>query len=170
MEPIVFNELEYNTLRAEVIKRIEMRQQLISITLTMAGVVMGFGISKPSLGLIFPPLSLFLTLLWAQNDIRAIQIDDYLHDFENDSTKLGWISYYKKRQKSGSFRPGWPLSVIAPGGIFILTSIMCIGIGVFKFKFSWLVVALLCIDFVSVVAIIWLVLFTRKNRISRRAT
>lgn len=32
-------ELEYNSLRGEILKRIELRQQIISVTLTLAGEV-----------------------------------------------------------------------------------------------------------------------------------
>ena len=39
-------DLEYNALRSEIIKRIELRQQLISIALTLAGIFLKFWIDN----------------------------------------------------------------------------------------------------------------------------
>ena len=46
--------LEYNALRSEVLKRIEMRQQIMSITLTLAGVFIGFGLKDSEVAFIYP--------------------------------------------------------------------------------------------------------------------
>ena len=37
--------LEYNSLRGEILKRIALRQQIISVTLTLAGVFLVFGLT-----------------------------------------------------------------------------------------------------------------------------
>ena len=52
--------LEYNALRSEIVERIGLRQQMLSITLTVTGVVLGFGVNNGTIALILPPLILFL--------------------------------------------------------------------------------------------------------------
>jgi ABC-type polysaccharide/polyol phosphate export permease len=57
--------MEYETLRDEIIKRVELRQQLLSITLGFAGAFLGVAVSfptTPSVALIYPPIALFLAI------------------------------------------------------------------------------------------------------------
>ncbi|MFA6482292.1 MAG: hypothetical protein WCW62_06930 [Bacteroidales bacterium] len=168
METKQYNEQEYETLRDEIIQRIDIRQQLIYTTITLSGVIMGFGIDTSNLSFIYPPLALAIALMWAQNDLRALQISDYLQSFENDSTKLGWITYYKKVQGKSSFKIGWPVSILGPGSMFILTSIMSIGIGLSNFNCSLLSWSLLILDLLALIGIILILLLSKKQRVSRR--
>jgi hypothetical protein len=73
IEPQRFLELEYQQCRAEILKRIELRQQLIQITLTFAGVLIGVGVQSRNMLIssIYPPLAFCFAMLWAQNDIRG---------------------------------------------------------------------------------------------------
>jgi len=168
METDLYNSSEYEALREELITRIEMRQNIVSLAVTAAGVLLGFGISTPALALLFPPLSLFMCIMWAQNDVRALQITDYLHTLENDRTKLGWTTFYKSVQRQGSFFPGLPFSVMAPGGIFVLTSLMAIGLGLSGEATSPSAKWLLACDVLSILLMTWLVLFVRRARLGRR--
>jgi len=168
MEKNYYNEKEYESLREEIIKRIEIRHQIIFTNITLSGIIMGFGINMPDLSFIFPPLAFALTLMWAQNDLRALQISDYLQSFENNDTKLGWITFYKKIQGKSSFKLFWPISILAPGSMFFLTSVMSMGIGLFHFKctfFSW---TLLILDILSIIGIIVMMILAKKQRVSRR--
>jgi hypothetical protein len=70
--------LEYTALRAELLKRIELRQQILSITLTLAGVFLGFGLANTAIAFIYPSIAVFLSMLWAQNDLRSSQIGKHL--------------------------------------------------------------------------------------------
>jgi len=106
--------------------------------------------------------------MWAQNDVRALQITDYLQTLENKHTKLGWTTFYKQIQGQGSFLPGLPFSVLAPGGIFILTSLMAFAIGCSKWPSSGLFVGLLICDIVSILIMTWLLLTVRARRLERR--
>lgn len=168
MENINYNELEFNSLREELIKRIEMRQNVVALVVTSAGVLLGFSIKTPPLAFLFPPLSLFLCLMWAQNDVRALQITDYLQTLENEHTKLGWTTFYRRVQGQGSLISGLPFSVFAPGGIFILTSLLAFGIGCSEWPSSTLYVSLLMCDILSIILMGFLVLFVMKSRIKRR--
>lgn len=168
MECQHYNEQEYSSLREELLKRVEIRQNTVALIVTAAGVLLGFSITTPALSLLFPPLSLFLCVMWAQNDIRALQITDYLQSLENEQTKLGWTTFYKKVQGSGSFLSGVPFSVVAPGGIFILTSVMALAIGLSKWPTSRLYTWLLVADFLSILLMVWLLIFVMRARLSRR--
>ncbi|PKP07414.1 MAG: hypothetical protein CVU10_07700 [Bacteroidetes bacterium HGW-Bacteroidetes-5] len=168
MKTKLYNEKEYESLRNEVITRIEIRQQLIYTTITLSGVILGFGINTSNLSFIFPPLAFALTLMWAQNDLRALQISDYLHSLENEESKLGWISYYKKIQGKSSFKIGWPISTLAPGSMFVLTTIMSIGIGLSHFNCSLLSWSLLILDVLALVGIVLMIILAKKQRVFRR--
>ncbi|MGZ9234768.1 MAG: hypothetical protein ACXW4E_04520 [Anaerolineales bacterium] len=63
-------EMEYASLRGEIRKRIEMRQQIVSVTLTLAGIFLGVGLATQTVTLVYPPLAMFLAFGWAQNDFR----------------------------------------------------------------------------------------------------
>ncbi len=52
-------DLEYNSLRGEIIKRIELRQQMVTVTLTIAGVFLGVGITNKAVALVYPPIAYF---------------------------------------------------------------------------------------------------------------
>ncbi len=126
------SELEYTSIRAEILKRIELRQQLISITLTFAGTFIGFGVSKNTLlSLVYPALAVFLAMLWVQNDTRSRQLGKYIQSIESSGSipGLGWESFYRREKESETRLGSWPLSVIAPGGTFLFTELMAIGVG-----------------------------------------
>lgn len=170
MEPKPYNEAEYNSLRDELIKRIEIRQNIVSLVFVSASTLLGFSIKSTELAFLYPPLSLLLCVMWAQNDMRALQITDYLQTLENEDTKLGWTTFYKQAQGQGSFFSGLPFSVIAPGGTFILTSLMAFGIGCSRWPSSGLYLTLLIADIISIMLMVWMLLYIRKNRLSRRSS
>ncbi|MFM7528344.1 MAG: hypothetical protein ACKO63_07625 [Nodosilinea sp.] len=74
----LFNELEYTSIRDEILKRIELRLQIMSVTLTLAGAFIGFGVSNTLLSLVYPPLAALLAMLWVQNDTRSRQLGKYI--------------------------------------------------------------------------------------------
>jgi hypothetical protein len=60
---------QYTTLRDEIVKRIEIQHQLISLALIAPGTVLaiGFQTSNASLMLIYPLLGMFLSAVWLSN-------------------------------------------------------------------------------------------------------
>ena len=58
--------MEFKELRTEIVKRIELRQQVLVITLTIAGVIFGLGVKDNAAGydnhivLIYPPIALLI--------------------------------------------------------------------------------------------------------------
>ncbi len=162
------SDLEYSALRAEVLKRIELRQHLMSISLTIAGVTMGFGMTNAQIALVYPPIALFLAILWSQNDIRSDEIDDYLQEFENTDTGLGWVTHYKNKKKRPTYWAGVSFSVLAPGGTFIVTELMTIGIALSKLTSSSLDWVLIIIGVIALLLTVVVFIFTnllRKRRL-----
>ncbi|NWG07449.1 MAG: hypothetical protein HXY35_12270 [Chloroflexi bacterium] len=159
-------ELEYNSLRNEILKRIELRQQLISITLTLAGVFLSFGLATDLVALIYPPLAAFLAIGWVQND-RAIQnLAIYIREkLETRPIGLGYETYIQQKRERSKKLGGRRFIVMSHAGIFLFTQLMALGIELSKsvsFPFSFLKWALLVIDLVSMVVVVWVVRRARR--------
>lgn len=139
-------EMEYATLREEVLKRIESRQQTISIALTLAGAFLGLGWNAGAVViLLYPAIAFLLAVGWAQNEVFIMQINAYIRDhLEGEHSGLGWQRFSQKGMSELRIF-GWPLEILAIGGIFILTQIMAVGLGTFRFTNSlpeWLLMIL----------------------------
>ena len=151
-------DLEYNSLRGEILKRIELRQQIISITLTLAGIFLSFGVSTDTVALIYPPLAAFLAIAWAQNDFRIRDLATYIREnLETTSIGLGYETYVQQARAKNKKPGGWRYVVISHTGIFIFTQLMAIGIELLKsmpIVFTPLEWVLLVIDFISIFVVI----------------
>jgi hypothetical protein len=165
-------DLEYNTLRGEILKRVELRQQLVSITLTLAGIFMSIGLSSELVVLIYPPLAALLAFSWAQNDVRIGTIAKYIREnLEILPLGLRYETYsYQERAKEeglGSFR----FVIISHTGIFLFTQLMAVAIEIAKStsfsNFSALKWVLLSIDLIAVATVAWIM---RKISIPKERT
>lgn len=156
--------MEYASLREEVLKRIESRQQTISVALTLAGAFLGLGWNSGAVViLIYPLIALMLAVGWAQNEVFVMQINAYIRDhLEREGSGLGWQRF--NQQNKGELRIfGWPLEVLAIGGIFILSQFMAIGLGGLRFGGSlpeWL---LLILAIAAVAAMVMLLGYMRRK-------
>ena len=157
-------EMEYATLREEVLKRIESRQQTISVVLTLAGAFLGLGWNAGAVViLIYPLIAFLLAIGWAQNEIFIMQINTYIRDhLEGEHTGLGWQRF--SQQGMSELRIfGWPLEILAIGGIFILTQIMALGLGGFRFTNSlpeWL---LMILSVAAIIGMLFLLGYMRRR-------
>lgn len=120
---------EYSSLRAEVLQRIQHRYQILSVTLTIAGVFLGVGLNTHGIALVYPPLAMFLAEAWVQNDNNILQIVRYVRqDIESTVPGLGWETHMESvRQKR---RHGWRRTVVAHGGVFVITQVLALVLGV----------------------------------------
>ena len=149
--------LEYETLRGEILKRIEMRQQIVAVTLTIAGVFLGVGLSTESVALIYPPLATFLAFGWAQNDYRIRELARYIrHEIEKNMPGLNYETYTRHQRKTKEGLASWRFVVLSHGGIFLITQLLAIGIELFKFTFDPLELALLGLDLIAVLLVGWI--------------
>jgi hypothetical protein len=83
--------MEYTALREEIVKRIELRAQILFGSLTVAGVLLGFSSSTPLGVLVYPIIAAFLAAAWSQNDIRIKQLSKYVREHIEDKVPgLAW--------------------------------------------------------------------------------
>lgn len=158
------SEMEYASLREEVLKRIESRQQTISIALTLAGAFLGLGWNAGAVViLMYPLIALLLAVGWAQNEVFVMQINAYIRDhLEGEQTGLGWQRF--NQQNKGELRVfGWPLEVLAIGGIFILAQFMAVGLGSFRFTGTLPEWALMILALASIVGMVVLLGYMRRR-------
>jgi len=145
-------ELEYAALRAEILKRMELRYQFIPVSLTMAGVFLGLGISNGTIALVYPVLAVFLAIGWAQNDKRIGDTAAYIRThLERSIPGLGWETHLHneriQQQRQRRF------AIFSYGGIFLFTQLIAIGIGFIKFTYSTTEWSLLVLDMISVIMV-----------------
>lgn len=156
-------ELQYIALRSEILKRIEMRQQIVSVTLPLAGIFLGIGLTRESVALIYPPLAAFLALGWAQNDFRIRDAANYIRE-KLEISMLGpqYETYMQQgREAKRGGLGSWRFIILSHGGIFLGTQLLAVGIEVSKFSFNPFKYFLLVVDGIAICIVIWLM---RKSR------
>jgi len=125
-----------------------MRQQIVAATLTAAGALMGFGLKNDSVAFIYPPLATFLAFGWAQNDYRIGQIAQYIRDkIEIQYFGFCWETSMEILYPETGFG-SWRFVVLSHGGIFAVTELMAIGIGISHTPLSGIEKFLLAVDLV----------------------
>jgi len=153
--------VEYAALRDEIVKRIGLRQQILSIALTIAGVFLGIGVTTHAVALVYPALATFLALGWAQNDLRIRHAATYIRDhLEAKTPYLGWETHVHQRRADTRGR-AFRLVILSHSGVFVLTQVVAIVIGLLTFKHTPLEWALLVIDVLAVLAVVWIARMTR---------
>lgn len=154
-------EIEYVTLREEVLKLLEQRGTLLSITVTLAAAFLGLGWGTGGAVaiLLYPPIAALVAAIWAQGEIRIRHIQGYIRDvLETRIAGLGW-EHYSRQQASR----GMPLDIMAIGGVFLLTQCLAILLGIFRFNPSDPVqIILFIIDFVAIAALFLLINAVRR--------
>jgi hypothetical protein len=149
-------EMEYGSLRGEILKRIEMRQQIVSITLTLAGIFLGIGIGTQSVVLVYPPLATLLAFGWAQNDFRIRDLAYYIRvKIEPVVPGAGYETHVQEKRGSQKGLGSWRFVILSHGGIFLVTQLLAIGIGLANFAGDVLAWTLLAIDALAAVVVVW---------------
>lgn len=171
---------EYNGLRNEIVTRIGMQHQIISVTLITAAAFLGLGsqstIPVPGAALLmYPILAMFLALSWAYQGVRLADIGEYLMTVEEESQGgLRWEHHMHTIVRVAPMP-----SNISTRGVFITTQLLALGLAVVRYNpapgmlqalhngFSYvsvidsIYVAFLVIDIVAVLAT---VLIARQMR------
>lgn len=136
---------QYASLRSEIEKRIDIRQQILALTLLVAGTFLTVGVQPnvPAVVLLFYPLiALFLGAIWEHNDLRIGQINFYLRsEVEKhlgalgpgwEAFRSGTFSSHHRRREHHKTEPRHPLTpragliVFATRGMFFTTQAMAI--------------------------------------------
>lgn len=144
-------ELEHKALRDEILTRIKLRQQIVVATLTLSATSLGFGLKYAAIAFIYPPLALFLAIGWAQNDYRIRNLATYIRNqLEPSFVTDGWEKKtMESREKMGSH--DWRYVILSHGGVFILSQLLAIGVGISKFDSTSIECFLLVVDIFSVI-------------------
>ena len=126
-------EVEYEALRAEIIKRIDLRQQLAAIALTAAAALLAVGVEYPRVALIYPIIAAALVAGWAQNDVRISDLAEYIRThLEKEAAGPWWENHvHAKRgmQLGGMFRR----TVLSHGSVFFFTQLAALAIALSQF-------------------------------------
>jgi hypothetical protein len=164
-------EWEYKYLKDEMLKRIELRQQIAAVTLTLAGIFLGVGINTESVALVYPLLAMFLAFGWAQNDYRIRESAKYIREnIENLIPGLNYETYVQQQRIKGGGLGSWRFVVLSHGGVFLGTQLMAIGIELLKFTFNLLEWGLVVVDVIAVLVVVWLMVqsageWRKKSRV-----
>lgn len=123
-------EVEYRAMRDEILARINMRQQIIAVTLTLGGAFLAVGIKQPAIALVYPPLAAFLALAWAQNDYRVRDLAKYIREeVEPKLPGVRWESKIHTRRSDKSLG-AWRFVVLSHGGVFLFTQATALFVGI----------------------------------------
>ncbi|MEM3434476.1 MAG: hypothetical protein QXP27_09950 [Candidatus Methanomethyliaceae archaeon] len=139
---------EYESLREEIIKRLEFRYQLISLTLIISGTILSIGLQPTVPGsvlLIHPILALFLAASYIYNGIAIARVAKYLREcLEPKGLGFGWETFVKNQSTHVvPFRFLGIFPRIAAGGVFIITQLVTFAIALFRIQFNaidWLLI------------------------------
>jgi hypothetical protein len=125
---------QYEALRSEINQRLDLRQQLLTYTLIVAGTLFGLGLQSWMSGftiLCYPILACFLAGSWAQHDIRIGQIAKFLRELEDRYLGGdGWESYrrcqfgHKKHPLSSG------LVELPTRGLFLVSQVLAVVLGI----------------------------------------
>ncbi len=153
---------EYSALRAELLKRIELQHQMISLALIAAGTFLSVGIQFDSatIILIYPILAMFLASAWAQSDFWIRRIAFHIH-FHIEEVLAGNGQGWEHNNHPGSKIPFFgSLSLFASRGIFIGTQVLAIFVAWLRTGFPLEDQVLMVVDILIIV--LTLVLLRRR--------
>lgn len=149
-ETITFLLSEYNALREEIIKRMELQHQVMFLALPVFGTILGAGIQfrSPSIILLYPIIAVFLAATWAFHNSRIRELGSYIRvriEARVGQTHIGWESYLNEI----SHPRITSLNYTAIRGVFIGTSVLAIVVAIPIAKFDiiatlLLIIAILC--------------------------
>lgn len=123
---------EYNSLRAEILKRVEIRYQLLALTVTVFGALLAFGSQTKNAGpiLLYPVLALCLAISWRANQHNIWKLSDYI--IEYIEAKVGKNNMYWEGYCKSPGRETRTEKYLSYGskGIFVLTEVLALLIGI----------------------------------------
>jgi hypothetical protein len=160
-------EMEYATLKDEILRRLDARQQFLSIMFTIAGAYLGVGWSLGDSAvplLIYPILPMLLAAAWAQNEIQIRELTTYIrNNLESSIPGLGWENY-RRRAHSETQIAGFSVDILAYGSIFLIPQILALLLGFFRIqRISILELILLIIGVLAILAVFVLIGQIRRS-------
>jgi hypothetical protein len=145
---------QYRSLRDEIDRRVDSRQQILYLTLLAASTFLAFGVQMGTSYLVllfYPVLALFLAALWSHNDLRIGQINYFIRtELEMHLGDLPkWEAYRRRSFRSLRKRDRDPnevsVSMLAPPigliafstrGVFLTTQALALVIVSARYYFQ----------------------------------
>jgi len=93
---------EYQALRNEIVKRMEMRHQFVIYALVVAGAFLSLGAQERAsfiVPLMYPVLAFFLAWGWTHNDVRVAELGVYIHKEVEEKLELKMWQTWKDEQR-----------------------------------------------------------------------
>ena len=152
--PPPLGESEYNALRAEILQRAQFQQQLINLSIVIAGTLLTvfFQFTGPTWILLTDPiLALFLATEWSFNNLRISQIGRYIRErIEGNWAGPGW-EHYLRSPEARTWHSG-TLFAIATFGV--LPALLIVAAVLHRFSWSLTDILLALIDVVIAIFVI----------------
>lgn len=156
---------EYSTLRDELLKRVEMRDQVLTFTLVVAGTFLTFGVQMVSTALVlllYPILVVFLAVLWTHNDVRIGEIGEYIRkNIEPRLHGVNWENHISKKYIESRNRRFRRVQVSATG-VYLATEFLAIILAIPRLTFS-LDEMILLISALLAIIVTFIILPSRKR-------
>ena len=117
---------EYNSLKAEILKRIEIRHQLTSLALIAPGTIIavGFQIKNAFFILSYPILACLLAAVWLANTRAYHEVSNYIRT--QIEPKLGSANLRWQQVHYNTRHPFRLVGFLGSGAIFIFTELLAI--------------------------------------------
>lgn len=158
---------EYSALRSEILKRMDMRQQMLTFTLVIAGTVLSFGVQEdisPMVLLLYPILALFLASAWMQSDTRIWDVAEYIKKhIEPNLGGANWESYVFNKNRTRKVRP---LEITAVG-VFLITEVLAVVLAIPRLKYSLEEIVLLVIA--GLAFVITFIILQRRSKAMKKS-
>jgi len=156
---------EYASLRNEILRRIDIRHQIVSLHLVVAGTFLTVG-AQPDIPavvlLVYPVLTMFIAASWARNDSRIKYIGAYIRDYVELLTKnVLWETHRLEKAAKPGFLWLSRLRIFSTMGLFLVTQILALGLAVSKLVYSPEEIVLLVLDVVAIVITTYFMLLRR---------
>lgn len=159
---------EYESLREEIIKRLEFRYQLLNLTLLISGTILSIGLQPTVPGsvlLIHPILALFLAASYIYNGVAIARVAKYIREcLEPKGLGFGWETFVKEQStlaispKSLGIFPR-----IAASGVFIITQLTTFVVALFRIQFN--IIDWLLLGCAGIATILTILMFRYLGRI-----
>ncbi len=151
---------EYTSLKAEILKRIEIRHQLTSLALIAPGTIIAVGFQAHNAFLIFsyPLLACLLAAVWYANTSAYHSVSSYIR--REVEPKLGRTNLRWQYVHYNTPPPFRLVGFLGSGAIFIFTELLSIFAGIALAKFTFPEIILLALAILSVLLTILMVIQT----------
>lgn len=127
----------YNNLREEIVKRIEIEHQVISISLVALGAILTIGLTNTNVTflLLYPILVMFLASTWCDNNLRIGEISAYIKEEIAPKVGTNIIGWELAQKKFYSYPYGFRhsiLTVLGKRGVFLGSQLAVIVLAITK--------------------------------------